>query len=478
MSVYSRFQKDSGQFVPPQSLEAEMSALGAMLLSERAATEISEVLEEDDFYVPAHREIFKAIKQLLLNSRAIDFVTLEDALKTRGKLDEVGGVDYLVQIAQSVPSAANATYYAGIVQDKSTLRRLDVAAQEIMGLVHDPEKTADEKVDDAESKVFEVGRKRLGKYFQPVRSLAKEFFKDVDLLMETGQPVVGIPTGYSDLDNLTTGFYGGDFVIVGARPAMGKTALVMNWALNIAQQHRGNVAVFNLEMSGIQLTRRLVATLAKVPMGALKNPHLSDSDYQKLADAVETLYSLPLHIDDSSDVSPLEMRGKCRRLKADGGLALVVVDYLQLMRGSKKTENRTQEISEIARALKNMAKELDCPVIALSQLNRGVESRDDKRPNLSDIRESGSIEAEADLVMFIYRDKYYQRRLADENEFNPGENEVAELIIGKHRSGPTGTVLVSFTPAYTRFDLLDEASKEEYKRSQRNKARGGGGGDE
>ncbi len=464
----SRFNT-TDQFLPPQSIEAEMSALGAMMLSERAATECVEILTDDDFYVPSHREIFRAIRQLLLQSKPIDFVTLQDELIVRQKLDEIGGVDYLVQIADSVPSTANATYYAGIIQDKSTLRNLENAAQEIIKAVHEPDKTADEKVDDAESAVFEVGRKRLGKYFEPVRSLAKEFFKDVDRLMETGEPLVGTATGYSDLDNMTTGFYGGDFVIVGARPAMGKTSLVMNMALNVAQQNIGNVACFNLEMSGIQLTRRLVATLAKVPIGALKNPNLSPDDYQKLADAVETLYSLPLYIDDSSDVSPLEMRGKCRRLKADGGLALVVVDYLQLMRGSKKTENRTQEISEIARSLKNMAKELDCPVIALSQLNRGVESRDDKRPNLSDIRESGSIEAEADMVMFIYRDQYYKKKNVDQAEYNPRANEVAELIIGKHRSGPTGTVLLSFTPAFTRFDLLDDVSKDEYMRAQRNK---------
>lgn len=443
-----------------------------MMLSERAANECVEILKVDDFYVPAHREIFLAIRQLLMQTKPIDFVTLQDELQVRQKLDEIGGVDYLVQVADAVPSTANAPYYAGIVQDKATLRRLDEAAHEIIKSVHEPDMTADEKVDAAESAVFEVGQKRLGKYFQPVRSLAKEFFKDVDRLMETGEPLLGTTTGYGDLDRLTTGFYGGDLVIVGARPAMGKTSLVMNWALNVAQQQVGNVAVFNLEMTGIQLTRRLVATLARVPMGALKNPNLSPDDYQKLADAVEQLYSLPLYIDDSADLNPLEMRGKCRRLKADGGLALVIVDYLQLMRGSKKTENRTQEISDIARSLKNMAKELDCPVIALSQLNRGVESRDDKRPNLSDIRESGSIEAEADMVMFIYRDKYYDRKSGQEREYNPNENEVAELLIAKHRSGPTGTVLMSFTPAYTRFDQLDEMSKDEYIRALRNKGKG------
>lgn len=446
-----------------------MSVLGAMLLSERAAMEVAEILNENDFYVPAHREIFKAAFQLLRNSKAIDLVTLRDELTVRNKLEDVGGVEYLVQIAETVPSAANATYYASIVQDKSTLRNLEMAGHDIIKLVRESESTAEEKVDAAESAVFEVGRKRMGKYFVPVRSLAKEFFIDVDALLETGEPALGTLTGYTDLDKVTTGFYGGDLVIVASRPAMGKTSLVMNFAINVARAEEGAVAVFNLEMSGKQLVRRMISTLAQVPMSALKQTNLHPNDYQKLADACDDMYNLPIFIDDTSDVSPLEMRGKCRRLKAEHGLSLVIVDYLQLMRGSKKTENRTQEISEIARSLKILAKELDCPVIALSQLNRGVESREDKRPMLSDIRESGSIEADADMVMFIYRHEYYRKKEAGkEQEFNPSAAEVAELVIGKHRNGPTGTVLLGFQPAYTRFTLLDDQSKDEYLRSQRN----------
>ncbi|MFM9872562.1 MAG: replicative DNA helicase [Fimbriimonadaceae bacterium] len=475
MAVKSRFST-MDDYVPPQSTEAEMSALGAMLLSERAAMEVVEILNEDDFYVPAHREIFKAAFQLLRNSKAIDLVTLRDELTVRGKLDDVGGIEYLVQIAETVPSAANATYYAGIVQDKSTLRNLERAGHEIIKLARESDQSADEKVDTAEGTIFEVGRKRMGKYFVPVRSLAKEFFVDVDNLLETGEPALGTLSGYGDLDRVTTGFYGGDLVIVACRPAMGKTSLAMNIAVNVARAEEGAVAVFNLEMSGKQLVRRMIATLAQVPMGALKQTNLHPNDYQKLADACDDMYNLPIYIDDTSDVSPLEMRGKCRRLKAEHGLSLVVVDYLQLMRGSKKTENRTQEISEIARSLKVLAKELDVPVIALSQLNRGVESREDKRPMLSDIRESGSIEADADMVMFIYRQEYYRRKEAGkEQEFNPNAAEVAELIIGKHRNGPTGTVLLGFQPAYTRFTLLDEQSKDEYHRASRNQ---GGSGDD
>ena len=381
------FPRRIDDFVPPHSLEAEMATLGSMMLSERAAEEVQAILAEEDFYQPAHKEIFRAIRQLLLSAKAIDLVTIKDELIARGMLQEVGGTEYLIQIAESVPTAQNATYYAEIVQDKATLRRLEQAGHEILGIVRDSESTADEKVDDAESLVFEVGQKRLGKYFDTAKTLAKEFFKDVDHLLDTGEPILGLPSGFRDLDNVTTGFYGSDFTIVAARPAMGKTSLVLNFALNIARLDKGAIALFSLEMSGQQLVRRIISTIAQVPMGTLKKANLHPNDYQKLADACEELYTLPIFIDDSSDITPLDMRGKCRRLKADQGLALVVVDYIQLMRGnSRRPENRNQEIGEIARGLKAMAKELDVPVIALSQLNRGVEGRENKRPMLADIR--------------------------------------------------------------------------------------------
>jgi len=452
-------------FIPPQNIEAEMCALGSMILSDRAAEELVNILNDEDFYVPAHREIFKVILQLLRNSKAIDLVTIKNELTMRERLGQVGGVEYLIQLAESVPTAGNAQYYAQIVQDKATLRRLEEAGHEIVNIVHRADVEVEDKVDEAESLVFEVGRRRLGKYFSPVKLLAHDFFTDVDALMETGEPVLGTPSGFTDLDGITTGFYGGDFVIVAARPGMGKTSLVLNFALNVARLTPGAVAVFSLEMSGKQLVRRMIATLAQVPMQTLKQTGLSNNDYVRLTDACEELYSLPIFIDDTSDVSPMEMRGKCRRLKAEHGLSLVVVDYLQLMRGSRKTENRTQEISEIARSLKSLAKELDVPVIALSQLNRGVESRDNKRPMLADIRESGSIEAEADMVMFIFREEYYRRKETSKLEMTSPDNaDVAELIIAKHRNGPTGTVLLGFQPAYTRFTLLDEESKMEYYR--------------
>ncbi len=444
--------------VPLHSVEAEMSTLGAMYLSERAAEEIVTILDENDFYRPSHRLVFRAMKALIANHKPIDQVTLEEELKARGDLANVGGPDYLLEIQMYVPSAANSAYYAQIVLDKATLRRLEHSGREIIGVVHDSNFVeAQEKVERAEQLIFEVGRKQLGKYFEPVSALAKEFFVDVDRILETGEPMQGLKVGFTDLDEMTSGFYPGDFVVCGARPAMGKTSLILEMALNIASQHsrqgtRGSVAIFSLEMSSIQLTRRLVSMLSKVPNSVLKKGKISPSDYRELADACDNLYSMPIFIDDGSDISPLEMRGKCRRLKAEHGLSFVMIDYLQLMRGSRRTENRVQEISEIARACKSMAKELEIPVFALSQLSRAVESREDKRPQLSDIRESGSIEAEADLVMMLYRDAYYKKKEEHKPQYdNRDEVEEAEIIIAKHRNGPVGTVKMAFQPALSRW---------------------------
>jgi replicative DNA helicase len=424
-----------------------------MLLSERAAEEVVTILSPEDFYQPAHKTIFQAIRQLISNAKPVDLVTLKDELNARNQLPHVGGVDYLVQVAESVPSPANADSYAKIVLDKATMRRLEDAGRQIVGVVRDTDiAEADDKVDRAEQLIFEVGRNRLGKDFQHIQSLAKEFFLDVDHIIETGEPMIGTSTGYYDLDGMTSGFYPGDFIIVAARPSMGKTALVLNFGLNVARKSVGNVAIFSLEMSGQQLVRRLVSMISGVSSGALKKTSLKDEDYRRLADACELLYGLPIYIDDSSDVSGMEMRGKCRRLKQDGGLALVMVDYLQLMRSSKRTENRTQEISEIARSLKALAKELQVPVVALSQLNRGVEARENKRPMLSDIRESGSIEAEADLVMFIYRDDYYkEKEEVSQMDRDPDHVEETEIIIAKHRNGPTGMIKLGFQAQYARF---------------------------
>jgi replicative DNA helicase len=441
------------EIVPLQSLEAEMCTLGSMILKSTAAEAAFQVVKDDHFYLPAHREIFRAMRQLSDNHKPIDLITLKHELVERGTLIDVGGEDYLIQLAEAVPSASNVTHYAGIVREKATLRALDSAGHEIIKVTREPEMDVDQKLNKAENIVFQVGNDRLGKDFTVLRSLAKDFMIDMDALVETNEPVLGVASDFYDLDKMTTGFYGGDFIIVAARPSMGKTSFVMKIALNVARQNTGAVAVFSLEMSGKQLTRRVASMLSGVGSQVLKRADLNPNYYTRLSEACEVMYDLPIYIDESSDITPLQMKGKCRRLKQQDGLALVVVDYIQLMQlGDRRSENRVQEISSIARALKGMAKELDVPVIALSQLSRGVENRDNKRPQLSDLRDSGSIEAEADIVMMIYREDYYkQRENPDEVDTDPERVEVAEILIQKHRNGPTGTVKLGFQPTYANF---------------------------
>jgi len=431
-----------------------------MMLSTLAVEQVLEMLSDEDFYRPAHKEVFRAIMQLAISSKGVDLVTVKNELLERGQLQFVGGQDYLIEIAESVPSPGNAIDYAQIVSDKATLRRLEGAGQEIIKNVHDVDLNVEQKVDKSEAAIFGITSRKNKEAFQHVRGIAKEFFVEVDRLYETGQPILGQPSGYFDLDKMTGGLYGSDLNIIAARPAMGKTSFALSFALNVAKQNKGSVAIFSLEMSGSQLVRRMLSMLSGVGMSVLKDPNLGDDNYHRLADACEALYGLPIFVDDNSDVTPFEMRGKCRRLKAESGLSLVLVDYLQLMKSNKRTENRTQEISEIARSLKGLAKELDVPVIALSQLNRGVEQREDKRPMLMDIRESGSIEAEADIVMFIYRDEYYKRKDAGEEAepWQPDKTEEAEIIIAKHRNGPTGKVILGFQPNFARFVNLKRYS--------------------
>ena len=442
--------------------------LGSMLLSKRMAEQISSTLQTEQFYRPAHQLIFNAMRQLVSMNRPIDFLTLKDELTARGQLTECGGEDYILQLAEFVPSAANGEYYAEIVADRSQLRNLDSAGREIITIAHDPDGgDAKDRVDRAEQIVFDVGRKDTGNYFQPIESLAKEFFIDVDKFLTTGIPMSGRKVGFYDLDEVTTGFKEGDFVIIGARPAMGKTSLVLDFALNVARdlyrkQEKGSVAVFSLEMGADQLTRRMVSMLSGVSTRILqKEGELSMDKYERLADACDELYQLPIYIDETSDISALDLRQKCRRLQADKGLSIIIVDYLQLMRGSsRRPENRVQEISEIARTLKTTARLLKVPVIALSQLSRAVENREDKRPQLSDIRESGSIEAEADIVMMLYRDSYYKAKEENRREVENFEDvETAEVIIAKHRNGPTGVVKLGFQPAFARYRNLKHSDE-------------------
>jgi replicative DNA helicase len=445
-------------FIPLHSVEAEMSVLGSMLLSKRVAEDIAEVLQVEHFYRPGHRTIYAAMMQLLRRNQALDIVTVRAALEEKDQLADVGGLEYLMQLAEYVPSPANGMYYANIVADRAVLRSLQDAGQRIVAISHENSgMTASEKVDEAEKALFEVGRARLGKEFKHVSELTDRFFADVDRVIETGEPIRGILSGFSELDKITNGFFPGDLVVVGARPAMGKTAFALDLALAAARHLAGNVAIFSLEMTGVQLVKRMVSMISGISASVYGSPEsISGAAYTRLVDACEVLTQLPIHIDDSTDLNHLQIRGKARRLAANGGLTLVVVDYLQLMSATRRTDNRTQEVAEVARGLKNMAKDLQVPVVALAQLNRQLEAREDKRPTLADIRESGSIEAEADVVMFLHREEYYKARERKAHDLPPDPDHVeqAEIIVAKHRNGPTGTAVLGFQPAYMRYRNL------------------------
>lgn len=441
-----------------------MAVLGSMLLGGRNAIErITDTLDKQDFYREAHGRIYEAMIALVDKDEPVDTVTLKDELTRRGILEQCGGYLYLMQLAEYVPTPANIAYYGKIVAEKGVLRRLIETASEIAGLAYGESEEVDTLVDQAERAIFNVARKRKSEGFTPLRPLLSDVFEQIDVAYHDKGVVSGIDTGFSDLNYITSGLKRGDLIIVAARPSMGKTALTMNIGQNAAG--KGSVvATFSLEMSKESLVQRMMCTEAKVNAHKLRTGFLQDEEWSRLSEAVNRLWDAPLFIDDTTDMSALEMRARCRRLKAEqGALDLVIVDYLQLMRGSSRnSENRNQEITEIARGLKSLARELDVPVIALSQLSRSVERREDKRPMLSDLRESGAIEAEADLVAFIYRPAYYARKEAvsqegeekAEQEGNDHEGEEAEVIIAKQRNGPTGTVKLAFLAKYACFQNL------------------------
>jgi replicative DNA helicase len=452
--------------IPPQNIEAEQAVLGAMLLGDRAAIEkATEILQREDFYRDAHAHIFDAMVALTEKDEPVDAVTLKDELIRKGIYDLIGGASYLMALGDVLPSAANVAYYAKIVQEKAVLRRLIEASSQISGLAYGEVEDVDTLVDAAERTIFEVSSKRTSQFFFPLRPLLNEAFEKIDTLYHEKGVTTGVDTGFTDLNYITSGLQDGDLVIIAARPSMGKTSLCLGIGQNAALRAGKSVAVFSLEMSKEQLVQRMICSEARVDAHRLRTGYLHDEDWTNIAGAVQRLWDANLFIDDATDLSALEMRAKCRRLRAEHGLDLVIVDYLQLMRGhGRNNENRNQEITEIARGLKGLARELKVPVIALSQLSRAVERREDKRPMLSDLRESGSIEAEADVVGFIYRPAYYERKEAVSQEAEeqaeemrrPGEydGEEAEVIIAKQRNGPTGTVKLSFLPKFARFDNL------------------------
>jgi replicative DNA helicase len=430
--------------VPPQDVDAERSVLGAMLLDRNALLETIEFLKPEDFYRPAHATIFEAILRLFERSEAIDEVTVGAELKTQAKLESIGGTGALTALTESVPTAANARHYANIVRNRALTRRLIQAATAIAGSGYEAGAEIDLLLDEAEAKIFEITRDREHRSFVPLKDAVKDAFKRIEKLYERKESVTGVSTGFVDLDRLTSGLQPGELIILAGRPSMGKTAVALNIALNASIRHKVPVAVFSLEMSTPQLVMRMLCSEARIDSHRLRGGFLKDTDWPKLARAAGALAEAPLFIDDSGALSVLEMRAKARRLQAEKGLAMVVVDYLQLMRGRTSVEGREREISEISRGLKALAKELNVPVISLSQLNRSLESRTDKRPVLSDLRESGAIEQDADVICFVYRDEYY----------NPETDAkgIAEIIIGKQRNGPTDTVRLKFFSEYTRFE--------------------------
>jgi replicative DNA helicase len=439
--------------LPPQSIEAEMSILGGILLENDAINRVLDVLVPDDFYRESHRKIMRAMIDLNEHREPCDLITLTTILKRKGELEEVGGGAYLATLVDFVPTAANIAYYSRIVKEKAIARNLIHAATEIVTDGYDDQAEIEELLDRAQKVIFEISENRIKIPYYPLSSIIKESIKYIEELYEKKEHVTGVPTGFLDLDQKTAGFQRGDLIIIAGRPSMGKTA----FALNIAQyaaiqaEPRNSVAIFSLEMGKEQLVMRLLCSEARVDASRVRTGHLLENDWEKLTHAASRLHDTKIFIDDTPAISVLELRSKARRLKAEHGIGMVVVDYLQLMRGSGSPESRQQEISEISRSLKALAKELYVPVVALSQLNRGLESRTDKRPMMSDLRESGAIEQDADVIMFVYRDEVYDKD-------NPDVKGKAEIIIGKQRNGPIGKVDLTFLGEYTKFENFEARS--------------------
>jgi len=432
----------------PHNLEAERSVLGAILVHNDAFNLAAQVIDSNDFYRDAHRRIFD--KMVLLNERnqAIDFVTLKEELSRAGEIDEVGGPAYVASLADGVPRATNVEYYARIVKEKATLRNLIFAANKILTNAYEADQESDLILDEAESSIFAVADDRLKAGFVPMHALVKESFPKIEQLFEQKRLITGVPTGFVDLDEMTRGLQGGDLVIVAARPSMGKTSLVLNIAQHVAIQPDLTVGFFSLEMSKESLFLRLLTSEAQIDSHRLMSGAIGQKDYGRISHALETLSAMRLFIDDTANIGVLEMRAKARRLQSEHRLSLLVVDYIQLMSGRGRFENRTLELASISRSLKGLAKELNVPIVVLSQLSRAPESRSDHRPQLSDLRESGALEQDADLVVLIYREDVYNK---DPNHPDAG---TAELIVAKQRNGPTGVVRLAFLREQTRFANL------------------------
>lgn len=433
--------------VPPQHVEAEQAVLGAILLQSDSLITVSELLMSDDFYRVNHQKIYSAMLQVGEAGEPVDIVTLTAHLQNLGQLEEVGGVVYLAALANTVPTAANVDHYAQIVREKAVLRRLIRVATQIAATGYEGASDVTQVIDDAERSILELSQQRLNRGFTPIRDVLMTTFERLETLYSNKGSITGIPTGYPDLDKMTSGFQKSDLIIVAARPSVGKTAFALNITQNVAVRAGQPVAVFSLEMSKEQLVQRILSAEANIDAGRMRTGFLEDDDWPKLTMAISALSEAPIYIDDSPAITVADIRSKCRRLQTEHGLGMVMIDYLQLIQGRGRTDNRQQEISEISRTLKQIARELNVPVIALSQLSRSVEQRQDKRPMMSDIRESGSIEQDADVVAFLYRDDYYDPESERKN--------IIEIILAKQRNGPTGKVELVFLKNFNKFVSLE-----------------------
>jgi replicative DNA helicase len=433
--------------VPPQSIEAEQSVLGGLMLDNRSLDQIADKLVADDFYRKEHRLIYRAISRLCEENSPADVVTVSEQLQKSGELEDVGGLAYLGALAKNTPSAANIGAYANIVRERSILRNLLSVTGDISHRVYDPEgRNAVEILDYAEGRILSISEQGAHQSggFQTIQHLLTSAVDRIDTLYRSDKSITGVPTGYADLDDMTSGLQPSDLIIVAGRPSMGKTSLALNIAENAAVGHGLPVAIFSMEMPGEQLAMRMMASLGRINTHKVRTGKLNDEDWPRLTSAISLLSEAPIFTDDSPGLTPMELRARARRLKREHGLGLIIVDYLQLMQSTEGNENRATEISYITRALKNLAKELEVPLMAMSQLNRSLEQRPNKRPVMSDLRESGSIEQDADVIFFIYRDEVY-----NEDSIEKGK---AEIIIGKQRNGPTGTIPLTFLGQYTKFE--------------------------
>ena len=450
-----------GGRIPPQAVDVEMSVLGAMLIDREAISKVLEILDDDSFYKEAHRKIFQSMVTLFEKSEPVDLVTLTEELRRRGQLDVIGGPVYLTELTARVTSAGNVEYHARIVLEKALLRSLIAASTEVVNRAFNESEDALDLLDDAEQRIFQISEHRLKKSFTAINIAIHDTMEMLEAIHGRHSGVTGVPTGFTQLDNLTGGFQASDLVIIAGRPSTGKTALAVSIARNAAVDHDLAVGIFSLEMSSTQLVLRLLCAESRVNAHSVRTGRLSNEEWQRLVNRIDKLLKARIFIDDSAALGILELRAKARRLKAEHDVAVVVVDYLQLMQGPKTAETREREISAISRSLKALSKELRIPVIALSQLSRAVEARASKRPLLSDLRESGAIEQDADVVLFVHRPEMYGEQFMEDGQ-TPAQG-IAEIIVGKQRNGPTGKIQLAFIREFARFENLAYPSVEELK---------------